>query len=166
MLILLFFSLLVSFDFASFSCEVTSRPCDCIPLLIYCTVLSFIEPRQGMDADFDAATAEEEDAKQALESVLSELKGGPLRGSGVKWFHHKTKLDDQYQVLKEWGWVNTTWKKYFTYIFVCIPYNSRHLHFAYMLFSSLSLPHAPIARDPARLADPPPLRAPRRAIRV
>jgi len=70
----------------------------------YC--YSSIEPRKGMDADFDAATAEEDDAKQSLEDTLSDLKASVLKGSGVKWFHHKTKLDDQYQLEIPQDWLS------------------------------------------------------------
>ena len=51
-----------------------------------------------MDPDYDAALEEEASTKSELEQVLRDLKTGALKGSGVKWWHHKTKLEDQYQL--------------------------------------------------------------------
>jgi len=54
-----------------------------------------VEPRPGMDPDFDACIDDMAARKAELEGLLKDLKAsGPLAGSGVKWWHHKTKLDD------------------------------------------------------------------------
>lgn len=45
-----------------------------------------VEPKPGMDPEYDAAMEINGQVKSELEEVLSELKKGSLRGSGVKWY--------------------------------------------------------------------------------
>lgn len=69
-----------------------------------------IEPKPGMDEDFDAAAEEEVQIRASLDELLVQEKQGfgggqgALKGSGVKWWHHKTKMEDMYQleVPQEW----------------------------------------------------------------
>jgi hypothetical protein len=45
-----------------------------------------IEPKPGMDSEYDTALETMKSVKSELESVMDELKKGALRGSGVKWY--------------------------------------------------------------------------------
>lgn len=51
-----------------------------------------IEPKAGMDAEYDASLQEMKEIKSELEEVLNDLKQGSLRGSGVKWYTHTSSL--------------------------------------------------------------------------
>ena len=64
-----------------------------------------IEPKAGMNAAYDQATQDIAEIKAKLEEELKAERSGQLKGSGVKWFHHKTKLEDMYQLEVDQGWL-------------------------------------------------------------
>jgi DNA mismatch repair protein MSH6 len=64
-----------------------------------------IEPRLGMNAEYDRAAQDIDDIKGRLEDELRAERTGQLKGSGVKWFHHKSKVEDMYQLEIEETWL-------------------------------------------------------------